>query len=149
MFVSGKVITTANLTTEVGRALTLSCNFTISAGETIHQVRWLNKHGKTLLAHDHKSPIHISQQELNVHLASSNNGASSITIKTVTPEDEGCYSCIFDVFPGGQQEGKTCIIVTGQNYNDIHWTMLFQRIICGCCKLFWGHSEVASLVTSP
>lgn len=129
----GKVITTANLTTEVGRALTLSCNFTISADETIHQVRWLNKHGKTLLAHDHKSPIHISQQELNVHLASSNNGASSITIKTVTPEDEGCYSCIFDVFPGGQQEGKTCIIVTGNVQHEGNKTAIAGKLTTLSC----------------
>lgn len=110
----GVVITPSAPTVEVGQSLNLSCSFTASAGDTIHQVRWLNKHKHTLLAYEPHSSARISHQDPNVRLQASHRGASHITIIAVRPDDEGCFHCIFDVYPRGQQDGQTCITVTGK-----------------------------------
>lgn len=110
----GVAIAPTTLTVEAGQPLNLSCALTTSAGDTIHQVRWLDKHKQTVLAYVPRSPAHISIQDPNVQLQPSPRGTSHITIKTVREEDEGCFYCIFDVYPRGQQEGKTCITVTGK-----------------------------------
>ncbi|XP_039599593.1 CD226 antigen-like [Polypterus senegalus] len=35
----------------------------------------------------------------------------SIIIKNVTKEDEGCYKCLFNSYPNGAVQGKTCVSV--------------------------------------
>ncbi|XP_033478810.1 OX-2 membrane glycoprotein-like [Epinephelus lanceolatus] len=110
----GQVIAPASLNAEVGRSLLLGCNVTTEAGNTVRQVRWLNRHKKVVLAYEQSQPIRISHQGPNVELTASNNDASYITIKRVRPDDEGCYLCIFDVYPTGSLEGRTCISVTGK-----------------------------------
>ncbi len=112
---SGGVIAPASLTAEAGRSLLLGCNVTTATGDTVRQVRWLNRHNKVILAYEQSVPVRVSHQEANVHLNASHNDASYITIKRVRSNDEGCYRCIFDVFPKGQQEGETCISVTGES----------------------------------
>lgn len=77
-------------------------------------MRWHNRHNKVLLAYEQSVPVRFSHQDPNVQLTASHNNASYITIKTLRPDDEGCYRCVFDVFSTGQQEGKTCVTVTGQ-----------------------------------
>lgn len=110
----GVVTSPTTVTVEVGQPLNLSCALTTFAGDTIHQVRWLDPHRQTVLAYEPRSPAHISLQDPNVQLQTSHRGTSHITIRTVRPEDEGCFRCVFDVYPRGQQEGKTCITVTGK-----------------------------------
>lgn len=114
----GVVIAPAPVTVEVGQSLNLSCELTVAAGDTIHQVRWLNTQKQTVLAYEPHSPPRISLQAPNVLLQPSHSGTSHVTVKTVRPEDEGCFTCIFDVYPRGQQEGKACVTVTGKaDYN--------------------------------
>lgn len=110
----GQVTAPASLTAEAGRPLVLGCNITTAIGDTVRQVRWLNKLNKVLLAYEQSVPVRVSHQEPNVQLTASHNDASYITIKRVRPDDGGCYRCVFDVFPGGSQEGSTCISVTGK-----------------------------------
>ncbi|KAM6957965.1 OX-2 membrane glycoprotein [Tautogolabrus adspersus] len=110
----GKVTAPANLKAEAGRPLLLACNITTAPGDTVQQVRWLNKHKKVLLAYQQSVPLRISHQDPNVQLTTSHNDASYITIKRVRPDDEGCYRCVFDVFPSGSQEARTCVSVTGE-----------------------------------
>ncbi|XP_069567935.1 OX-2 membrane glycoprotein-like [Brachyistius frenatus] len=114
----GQVVAPASLTAEAGHPLLLGCNITTATGDTIRQVRWLNKQAKVLLAYEPSVPVRVSHQEPNVQLTASHNDASYITIKRVRPDDGGCYRCIFDVFPKGQQEGSTCISVTGKVHLD-------------------------------
>lgn len=110
----GAVIPSTPVTVEAGQPVNLSCALITSVGDTIHQVRWLNKHKQTVLAYEPRSPAHISLQDPNIHLQFSHRGASHIAVNSVRLEDEGCFHCIFDVYPRGQQEGKTCITVTGK-----------------------------------
>ncbi|KAK7893305.1 hypothetical protein WMY93_022457 [Mugilogobius chulae] len=111
---AGVVTASKNLTVTVGESLNLSCSISTSTGHSIHQVHWLNRHKQTLLAYKPSSPVQISHQDQSVLLTSSQHGASHITIKTVKPEDDGCFFCIFDVYPTGPQEGKTCVTVKGK-----------------------------------
>ncbi|XP_068446759.1 poliovirus receptor homolog isoform X2 [Clinocottus analis] len=110
----GQVMAPASLRAEVGRPLLLGCNVTTEAGESVRQVRWLNMHKKVLLAYQPGTPVRVSHQEPDVQLTASRNDASYITIKRVRPDDEGCYRCIFDVYPRGSLEGSTCISVPGE-----------------------------------
>ncbi|XP_056287412.1 OX-2 membrane glycoprotein-like [Pseudoliparis swirei] len=110
----GQVTAPASLRAEVGRPLLLGCNVTTETGETVRQVRWLNGRGEVLLAYQPSAPLRVSHQHPDVQLTASHRDASSITIKRVRPDDEGCYRCIFDVYPRGPLEGFTCISLTGQ-----------------------------------
>lgn len=123
--ISGEVIAPANLNAEAGRPLLLSCNITTATGGTVRQVRWFHRR-KILLAYEQGVPPRISHKDSNVRLTSSHNDASFITIDKVRPDDEGCYRCIFDVFPLGQQEGQTCISVIGESsFSEVHLQATF------------------------
>ncbi|XP_059184118.1 OX-2 membrane glycoprotein-like [Centropristis striata] len=110
----GEVVAPASLSAEAGRPLLLGCNITTETGDSVRQVRWLFKDKKVLLAYELSVPLLVSRQDPNVQLTASHNHGSYITIKRVRSDDEGCYQCIFDVFPSGRQEGKTCISITGK-----------------------------------
>lgn len=45
---------------------------------------------------------------------------SSIFIRNVTEEDEGCYLCLFNADPEGALIGKTCLQVYGKNQPTSH-----------------------------
>ncbi|XP_034072671.1 OX-2 membrane glycoprotein-like [Gymnodraco acuticeps] len=110
----GQVVAPASVTAEAGLPLLLGCSVTTETGDTVRQVRWLDRHKKVLLAYEQSEPVRVSHQEPNVQLNASHSNGSYITIQRVGSEDEGCYSCIFDVFPRGPQEGATCVSVTGK-----------------------------------
>ncbi|XP_054649100.1 OX-2 membrane glycoprotein-like isoform X2 [Dunckerocampus dactyliophorus] len=110
----GEVVSSATLTTEAGEPVLLGCNVTTATGDSIHQVRWLDRHNKLLLAYEERAAVRISHRSPNVQLAASDKASSYISITRVLPEDEGCYRCIFDVFPKGSQEGSACIRVTAR-----------------------------------
>lgn len=110
----GQVTATGSQSTEVGRSLLLGCNVTTETGETVQQVRWLDKHKKVLLAYEQSAPVRVTHQAANVQLAAAHDHGSYVTITRVRPDDEGCYRCIFDVYPRGSLDGWTCISVTGK-----------------------------------
>lgn len=103
----------AKLTAEAGFPLQLGCNITMTTDSTVQQVRWF-RNNTMLLAYKQGVPVRISHQDTKVMLTSSRADSSYITIQSVQHEDEGRYRCIFDVFPGGQQEGQTYVTVTGK-----------------------------------
>lgn len=103
----------------------IGCNLTMQTGETVKQVRWLDRHQRLLLAYLPTVPVRVSHQAPGVQLTASHSDASHsdashITITTVRPEDEGCYRCVFDVYPRGPLEGTTCIRVNGQSEVKSH-----------------------------
>lgn len=110
----GEVRAPPSLSAETGQPLLLSCNITMAPGSTVQQVRWLNRHSELLLAYEQRGPVRVSHQDPSVQLAASHKDGSHIAIKALRPEDEGCYRCVFDVYPTGLQEGKTCVSVTGK-----------------------------------
>ncbi|KAM3850743.1 nectin-2-like [Diretmus argenteus] len=102
----------ASLSAVAGRPFTLGCNITMETHDTLRQVRWLNMDSKVLLAYEPGAPDRIITRRPDVELVASHSNASSITIKMARPNDEGCYRCVFDIYPSGAQEGKTCLSVT-------------------------------------
>lgn len=110
---TGAVTADRTLTAEVGRPLLLGCNITTASDHNLRQVRWYNQHNKILLAYEQSNPVVFSHQDPGVHLTTAYRNSSYITIKEVRPDNEGCYRCIFDVYPVGSQEAVTCVSVTG------------------------------------
>ncbi|XP_043965392.1 OX-2 membrane glycoprotein-like [Gambusia affinis] len=91
----------------------LRCNITTEADERVHQVRWHNPHSNMILAYLPTSPVRIVHQDANLKVTVARKDSSYITIKSVRPDDEGCFHCFFDVYPSGKQQGTTCITITG------------------------------------
>ncbi|XP_061683460.1 OX-2 membrane glycoprotein-like [Syngnathoides biaculeatus] len=114
----GEVASSASVSVEAGQPVLLGCNVTTATGNSVHQVRWLNQRSELLLAYQHTTPIRVSHRAPNVRLASWSQDSSHIAINEAGPRDEGCYRCIFDVFPVGSQEGSTCVSVTVSAHQD-------------------------------
>lgn len=110
---AGEVRAAPAVTVEVAHPLLLSCNIATATDHIIRQVRWYDQHNRILLAYEQSKHVAISHQDPGVNLTASHNNSSHITIKKVRPDDEGCYRCVFDVFPTGRQEAVTCVSVTG------------------------------------
>ncbi|KAJ8362556.1 hypothetical protein AAFF_G00368040 [Aldrovandia affinis] len=108
--VSGKVTAPRNVKVLVNLPFTLGCNLTKRGGDSLKQVRWLDGQNATLLTYVPGQPATIADHR--VEPAATRRHTSGITIKRVGPKDEGCYRCVFDVHPGGPQEGQTCLAVT-------------------------------------
>lgn len=91
----------------------LSCMLSRSRGEQVKQVRWLDMKNQTLISYVPGQPDSVSGQH-HVELSEGPKDYSKVLIKRVSSRDEGCYTCIFDVYPTGSKEGQTCITVTGE-----------------------------------
>ncbi|KAJ8396404.1 hypothetical protein AAFF_G00019810 [Aldrovandia affinis] len=108
----GEVTAPSRLQALVDLPFTIGCNLSMSAGESLHQVRWEDGKGQTLLSYQPDKPASISSHR--VDQASSHRDTSAITIKRVELADEGLYRCLFDVYPSGQQEGRVHLSVTAR-----------------------------------
>lgn len=124
----------------------LGCNVTTVTGDTVKQVRWLNKHDKVLLAYEPVVPARISEQLVGVELVAFNNNTSYINITRVRPDDDGCFRCFFDIYPTGSQEGHTCIKVISESAGT--YTFLLVSIttakFCKCGYLEKSHCLCAA-----
>ena len=98
----------------VEQPFTLTCSVSGVRGDAVRQVRWLDVKNQTLLSHQPGQVDSVSGQQ-HVQLARSTKDSSAITIRRVGFRDEGCYTCIFDLQPGGSEEGRTCLTVTCEN----------------------------------
>ncbi|XP_031805512.1 nectin-3 isoform X1 [Sarcophilus harrisii] len=107
-----RVIHETEVTSTVGENVTLSCQ--LSTEKEVLQVTWQKEglttdniatyssnHGPRLLGsyHDH---VRVTQSDLN---------SSAITLDLVSLKDEGCYRCIFNIFPIGPVVGRMCLSV--------------------------------------
>ncbi|XP_026060276.1 OX-2 membrane glycoprotein isoform X2 [Carassius auratus] len=108
----GKVLAPSHLQAMTGHPFMLACNITLETGETLKQVLWLDMTNKTILHYQPDEYGHVTQVdgvELSQQTAGPQAHTSVITIRRVTPANEGCYHCLFDVYPTGQQRGRTCL----------------------------------------
>ncbi|XP_051982262.1 OX-2 membrane glycoprotein-like [Xyrauchen texanus] len=108
----GKVIAPSHLQVRVGLPFTLACNITMETGEVLKQVLWFDMTNKTILYYQPDKHDHITKVdgvELTSRAAGQHAHTSIITINRAEPAREGCYQCFFDVYPSGQQKGRTCI----------------------------------------
>lgn len=88
----------------------------MEAGEALKQVLWLDATNKTILYYDPDKYDHTTKDgvKLSQHTAGQQAHASAITIGRAEPANEGCYQCLFDVYPTGQQRGRTCLSLMGE-----------------------------------
>ncbi|KAG7463385.1 hypothetical protein MATL_G00176010 [Megalops atlanticus] len=108
--IQGEVTTLAHVQALVDNPFTIDCNVTVGPGETLKQVRWVDGQNQTLLTYLADQPVSIIDHR--VELVRSHHDHSAIAIKRVQLRDEGCYRCMFDVYPTGQQERQVCLSVT-------------------------------------
>ncbi|XP_058248680.1 OX-2 membrane glycoprotein isoform X1 [Hemibagrus wyckioides] len=109
--INGRVVTPPRVEAEVEKPFTLSCMLTKSKVEQVKQVRWLDMKNQTLISYIPGQPDSVSGQH-HVELGEGSKDSSKVLIKRVSYRDEGCYACIFDVYPSGSKEGQTCLTVT-------------------------------------
>ena len=109
--VSGRVTAPERLEAPVEKPFTLTCSVSRDRGESLRQVRWMDVLNQTLLTYQPGQRDSVSGQQ-HVELAPSPKDTSAITIRRVGFRDEGCYTCIFDMYPSGSKQGQTCLTVT-------------------------------------
>lgn len=108
-----RVTAPANLQSTLGRPVTLGCNVTLEGGELLKQVRWLDLHNESVLSYQPEKHESLIKRD-GVELLDQEIHTSAIAIERTKPGDEGCYTCVFDVYPSGQQRGKTCLLLNGE-----------------------------------
>ncbi|XP_007246733.3 OX-2 membrane glycoprotein [Astyanax mexicanus] len=108
-----KVTAPAQQHAALGLPFMLGCNVTTEDGEVLKQVRWLDVRNKTILHYQPQRPGDLISHD-GVELAKQRAHTSAIALEKVKAGDEGCYTCVFDVYPTGQQQGKTCLSVTAR-----------------------------------
>ncbi|XP_077335910.1 OX-2 membrane glycoprotein-like [Lithobates pipiens] len=109
-------VQTEDVRAEFGESATLTCP--LQTSNDVVQVTWkkVEKDSETKLAtytkekgarvdKPHDDRLNISTPGLN---------RTAITIYKAGLEDEGCYVCVFNVFPTGAKEGRVCLTISGQ-----------------------------------
>lgn len=113
--IQGKVLAPSHLQAMAGLPFVLACNITMEKGEVLKQVLWLDMTNKTILHYQPDKYDHVTRVdgvELSQQTAAPQAHTSVITIRKAAPANEGCYHCLFDVYPSGQQRGRTCLSLT-------------------------------------
>lgn len=103
----------AQLQATLGQSVTLRCNVTIEGSAVLKQVRWLDLNNQTVLHYQPEKSGSLTRRD-GVELIDQKMNTSAIAIESTKPGDEGCYTCVFDIYPSGQQQGKTCLFLNGE-----------------------------------
>ncbi|XP_073719227.1 nectin-3 [Misgurnus anguillicaudatus] len=108
----GKVIAPSHLQAIAGFPFMMECNITMEKGEVLKQVLWLDMANKTILHYQPEKYDHVTkvdEVQLTAKAVGHRAHTSIITISRAVPANEGCYQCLFDVYPTGQQKGRMCL----------------------------------------
>ncbi|KAF7214708.1 OX-2 membrane glycoprotein [Nothobranchius furzeri] len=74
------------------------------SGEAIENLATFSKQFGEQVNEPYRGKLSFTEKSLN---------SSSITLRNVTWEDEGCYVCAFNVFPEGSKRKQFCLTVQG------------------------------------
>lgn len=132
----GKVSAQPHVQVLVGLSATLRCNLVISGSEVLKQVRWVDGRNVTVLSYVSRHSVSAVEPE-RVTLTSATRDSSAITISMAGPRDEGCYTCIFDVYPTGPQEAQTCLVLTGKDHRFSRFRVNFSYKRVVESEIFW------------
>ncbi|XP_067298797.1 OX-2 membrane glycoprotein isoform X2 [Pseudorasbora parva] len=133
----GKVLAPSHLQATAGLPFVLACNITMETGEVLKQVLWFDMTNKTILHYQPDKYDHISKLdgvELSQRTAGHQAHTSIITIGRAGLANEGCYQCIFDVYPTGQQRGRTCLSLTAMVELMDNKTVVSGKSVTLLCK---------------
>ncbi|XP_069492084.1 OX-2 membrane glycoprotein-like isoform X2 [Ambystoma mexicanum] len=109
------IITKEKIEVKLGAAITLDCALRVPS--LVVQVTWQRKTDTVLenvATYSTQEGVIIKsgyRDRLNITILELNKTA--ITFSRVSLEDEGCYQCLFNIFPNGPKQGSTCIYITG------------------------------------
>ncbi|KAL4656581.1 hypothetical protein GN956_G3753 [Arapaima gigas] len=111
-----KIETQGSTEADFGEKVTFSCRLSESRG--VRQVTWLRLRSSgsvdSLASYSPHHGAAVSEQFLGrVLLTEVTLHSTSITLQNVTLEDEGCYICTFNIYPGGSTRKQTCLTVWG------------------------------------
>ncbi|KAJ8351512.1 hypothetical protein SKAU_G00229880 [Synaphobranchus kaupii] len=113
---SAKVTAKGTSTAAFGQEASFSCSLSEPDGasqvtwqrllkdNTVENLATFSKRFGAKVMDPHVSRIHFTEASLN---------STSITIKNVTPADDACYICSFNVYPSGSIRKQTCLMVQG------------------------------------
>ncbi|XP_069800717.1 OX-2 membrane glycoprotein-like [Dendropsophus ebraccatus] len=106
----------AKETAIIGGSVTLQCQL-MTLEPNVIQITWQKESGNFTGTVATSSKIY-GQKLLGYYINRAKHSTatltlniSAITIKSVMLEDEGCFKCIFNLFPLGASTGKTCLEV--------------------------------------
>ncbi|XP_063812782.1 OX-2 membrane glycoprotein-like isoform X2 [Pseudophryne corroboree] len=122
---------------EFGESATLEC--TLSEAKEIIQATWTKTSGNketTVATITRKSGALITkgyENRLNVSLAGVNKTA--ITVYRASIDDEGCYTCVLNVFPIGASKGKPCLSFIGPVLIEKHHNVRLGEAVTLKCLL--------------
>ncbi|XP_053312769.1 OX-2 membrane glycoprotein-like [Spea bombifrons] len=110
-----KVVTVGRLSAPIGLDVTLECQLKANMRPDLQQITWqkesgnftgpmatYSKRGKRLIGYYSKRISHFTEVTSN---------AWTITIRSVKPEDQGCFKCIFNVYPFGANSAEVYLDV--------------------------------------
>ncbi|XP_038622315.1 OX-2 membrane glycoprotein-like [Tachyglossus aculeatus] len=108
---SMEVIHRKELSATVGGNVTLHCQ--LSQDKDVLQVTWQRESGKTseniATTSRRHGPRLMGRYLSRASLGTEGRDSSALTLHSASLEDEGCYKCIFNVFPSSPVEGRMCL----------------------------------------
>ncbi|XP_018584117.1 OX-2 membrane glycoprotein-like [Scleropages formosus] len=129
----GEVTAPKNMQALVGLPFTLGCNVTLNEGDTLKQVQWIDNHEKILLTYQPGKAVSFEDSK-RVYQTISDTSNTAITLRKVGREDEGCFKCVFDIYPSGSQKGQTCLTVTADVILEGNKTAVSGKLVTLSCR---------------
>uniref|UniRef100_A0A8C1UUD8 Ig-like domain-containing protein n=1 Tax=Cyprinus carpio TaxID=7962 RepID=A0A8C1UUD8_CYPCA len=133
----GKVLAPPHLQVMAELPFMLACNITMETGEVLKQVLWLDMANKTIIHYQPDKEGHVTKVdgvELSQRTAGQQAHTSVITIRRAATANEGCYHCLFDVYPTGQQRGRICLSLTATVEMMDNKTVVSGKPVTLSCK---------------
>ncbi|XP_042613698.1 OX-2 membrane glycoprotein-like isoform X1 [Cyprinus carpio] len=133
----GKVLAPPHLQVMAELPFMLACNITMETGEVLKQVLWLDMANKTIIHYQPDKEGHVTKVdgvELSQRTAGQQAHTSVITIRRAATANEGCYHCLFDVYPTGQQRGRICLSLTATVVMMDNKTVVSGKPVTLSCK---------------
>ncbi|CAH2219029.1 OX-2 membrane glyco -like [Pelobates cultripes] len=123
VFGSLKVISMEKQLAAVGHDVTLECQLIASTKPDVQQVSWKKESG------DNVGPVATSSKSFGkryigyysnriANFTEITPNVSAITIRSVDLEDQGCFKCIFNIFPLGAMDALICLDVYEMNISE-------------------------------
>ncbi|TRZ01530.1 hypothetical protein DNTS_005213, partial [Danionella cerebrum] len=140
----GKVLAPSHLHAIAGYPFMLACNISLETGEILKQVLWLDTTNKTILHYqpdEYRQANRADGVELSVQTSEALQAHNSvITVSKATYNSEGCYQCLFHVYPSGQQKGTICLTVTATEELMENKTAVSGKPVSFLCKYILSKS---------
>ncbi|KAK1802969.1 hypothetical protein P4O66_021508, partial [Electrophorus voltai] len=133
-----KVTAPSQLQATLGLPFMLACNVTVEDGDILKQVRWLDTHDTPILHYQPGRAGSITKRA-RVDLLDQQVHTSAISIQHANAGDEGCYTCVFDVYPSGQQQAKTCLILMAKVESAGNRTAVRGKAVTFSCT--YAHAD--------